>query len=423
MITGSFRQHGVVYTDHVLRVPLDHANPSGETIELFARELVDASKVDSELPRLLYLQGGPGGKAVRPANRGGFVGRALEDYRVVLLDQRGTGRSTPVNRQTLPRRGDAAAQAGYLTHFRADSIVADAELLRRELAGSAPWDTLGQSYGGFITLTYLSTAPEGIRRAFVTGGLSSPTASAADVYRLTFDRIAERNGRYFDRYRHDRALAARIAGHLAEHDVRLPTGERLSPRRFQGLGVGLGQRSSFDALHFLLDEAFVGDELSDTFLAGVHAEVSLATRPLYAVFQELIYNQGAASDWAAEREYQQRAAFAVDRPDFLFTGETYHPFHFAEDPALVPLAAAAQLLARKPDWPALYDVDRLRRNEVPVYAAIYHDDMYVPRELSLATAELVGNVHPWITSAYQHDGLRETPAVLDTLLRMAREDG
>ncbi|BCJ34297.1 alpha/beta hydrolase [Actinocatenispora thailandica] len=412
----------MVYTDHVIDVPLDHTNPAGETIQLFARELVDAAKADSALPRLLYLQGGPGGKAVRPANRGGFVGRALDDYRVVLLDQRGTGRSTPVNRQTLPQCGDTAAQAGYLTHFRADSIVADAELLRRYLGGDAQWDTLGQSYGGFVTLTYLSYAPEGIRRAFVTGGLSSPTASAADVYRLTFDRTAERNGAYFARYPDDRPLAARIAGHLAEHDVRLPTGERLSPRRFQGLGVGLGQRSSFDALHFLLDEAFVGGELSDTFLAGVQAEVSLATRPLYAVFQELIYNQGAASNWAAEREYRRRENFAVDNPEFLFTGETYHPFHFAEDPALVPLAPAAELLAAKADWPALYDVDRLRRNEVPVYAAVYHDDMYVPRELSLSTVDLVGAVRPWITNAYQHDGLRETPAVLDTLLRMAAED-
>jgi len=423
MITATYRQHGIVYTDHVIRVPLDHADPSGETIEVFARELVDASKVDSDLPRLLYLQGGPGGKAVRPANRGGFVGRALDDYRVVLLDQRGTGRSTPVNRQTLPGRGDAAAQAEYLTHFRADSIVRDAELLRHELCGEARWDTLGQSYGGFITLTYLSLAPHGIRRSFVTGGLSSPTANAADVYAITYDRVAERNEAYFARHPGDRALAARISAYLAEREVRMPTGERLSPRRFQGLGVGLGQRGSFDALHFLLEEAFVGSELSDTFLAGLHAEVSLAPRPLYAVFQELIYNQGAASDWAAEREYQQRDEFAADNPDFLFTGEMYYPFHFAEDPALVPLAPAAQLLAGRSDWPALYDVDRLRRNEVPVYAAIYHDDMYVPRELSLSTVDLVDNVRPWITNAYQHDGLKETPAVLDTLLRMAAEEG
>lgn len=49
---------------------------------------------------------------------------------MLLLDQRGTGRSTPANRQTLPLRGGPAEQADYLTHFRADSIVRDCEAIR-----------------------------------------------------------------------------------------------------------------------------------------------------------------------------------------------------------------------------------------------------------------------------------------------------
>ena len=47
---------------------------------------------------------------------------------MLLLDQRGTGRSTPVS---------GRERAEYLTHFRADSIVRDAELLREAL-GSEP---------------------------------------------------------------------------------------------------------------------------------------------------------------------------------------------------------------------------------------------------------------------------------------------
>ena len=65
--------------------------------------------------------------------------RALADYRVLLLDQRGTGRSTPVTHRSLLRRGDAQAQASYLRHFRADSIIRDAELIRHELTGDQPW--------------------------------------------------------------------------------------------------------------------------------------------------------------------------------------------------------------------------------------------------------------------------------------------
>ena len=89
---------------------------------------------------------------------------------MLLLDQRGTGRSSPANRQTLARLGSAQVQADYLSHFRADSIVLDAELIRRDLT-DAPWSVLGQSFGGFCTVTYLSFAPHGIREAFITGGL------------------------------------------------------------------------------------------------------------------------------------------------------------------------------------------------------------------------------------------------------------
>ena len=50
--------------------------------------------------------------------------------------------------------------------FRADSIVADAELIRDCLSGdldSAParWSLLGQSFGGFCAVQYLSVAPKG----------------------------------------------------------------------------------------------------------------------------------------------------------------------------------------------------------------------------------------------------------------------
>jgi pimeloyl-ACP methyl ester carboxylesterase len=67
------------------------------------------------------------------------------------LDQRGTGRSTPVGE--IPGE-TPAAQAAYLADFRADSIVRDAELIRAELGGQR-WSVLGQSFGGFSSMTYL----------------------------------------------------------------------------------------------------------------------------------------------------------------------------------------------------------------------------------------------------------------------------
>jgi pimeloyl-ACP methyl ester carboxylesterase len=181
----TYRQPGTIVTDRTFAVPLDHGRPDGEQIEIFARQVVATGKADANLPWLVFLQGGPGGAAPRPVSRDGWLNRALDDYQVLLLDQRGTGRSTPANRQTLARLSSPQAQADYLTHFRADSIVLDAELIRRDVTGGAPWTVLGQSYGGFCAVTYLSYAPHGIREALITGGLPGLTATADDVYRRT----------------------------------------------------------------------------------------------------------------------------------------------------------------------------------------------------------------------------------------------
>ena len=147
------------------------------------------------LPWLLFLQGGPGVGALRPMGRDAWLDRALDDYRVLLLDQRGTGRSTPASRHTLAPLGSRQAQADYLAHFRADSIVRDAELIRRQLTGGQPWSVLGQSFGGFCTVSYLSLAPEGIREAFITGGLPGLRTTADDVYRVTYPMVARKNRR------------------------------------------------------------------------------------------------------------------------------------------------------------------------------------------------------------------------------------
>ncbi|HEX5299866.1 MAG TPA: alpha/beta fold hydrolase, partial [Streptosporangiaceae bacterium] len=121
----SFRHPGTVLTDRLFSVPLDHSRPDGEQIEIFAREVVAAGRADADLPWLVFLQGGPGFGAQRPEGREGWLDRALEHYRVLLLDQRGTGRSSPANRRTLAGL-TPQAQADYLAHFRADSIVLDA---------------------------------------------------------------------------------------------------------------------------------------------------------------------------------------------------------------------------------------------------------------------------------------------------------
>ncbi|MDH6113107.1 pimeloyl-ACP methyl ester carboxylesterase [Kitasatospora sp. MAP12-15] len=427
------RQPGIVLTDHLFQVPLDHQAPQGEQIEVYAREIVAAGKRRADLPWLLFLQGGPGGKAGRPLGRDAWLDRALDDYRVLLLDQRGTGRSTPATRQTLLLRGSAQEQADYLANFRADSIVRDAELIRRRLIGEqGKWSLLGQSFGGFCTLTYLSLAPEGLREAMVTGGLAGLRASAADVYRAAYPRVARKNKGHYANYPQDVEAVRRIAEHLVAAPARLPGGGLLTVEAFQSLGQLLGAGSGSATLHYLLEEAWVrgsaGLELSDTFLAGAQAKLSFAEGPLYAVLHESIYGQRSvdpgATDWAAERvrkefaDFDAAQALEAGTPVHL-TGEMIYPWMFETDPALRPLQGAAELLAQRTDWPDLYEPSVLAANQVPVVAAVYHDDMYVDTADSLATADAVRGLRTWVTNEWEHDGLRVSGTqVLDRLIRM-----
>jgi pimeloyl-ACP methyl ester carboxylesterase len=426
---ATIRHAGTVLTDHTFVVPLDHDEPDGERIEVYGREVVAADKAGEDgLPWLLFLQGGPGMAASRPFGREGWLGRALEDYRVLLLDQRGTGLSTPANRQTLARLGGAKEQADYLAHFRADAIARDAEAARRALLGDEPWSVLGQSFGGFCIVSYLSFAPEGVREAFITGGLPGLDATADDWYRLTYPRVVARNAAYYERYPDDVDIVRRVAGHLRDREVRLPGGGSLTVEAFQSLGRLLGASTGGDQLHYLLEYAFAsGPELSDAFLSQVEGLLSFAAAPLYALLHEPSFAQGhKAPRWSAQRiraEFPQldaTAALARGAP-VLFTGEMIYPWTLDTDPALRPLREVAELLADREFWPDLHDVNRLRLNQVPVAAAVYYDDMYVPFELSMETARTIRALRPWVTNEWEHDGLRASNgAVLDRLISMVR---
>ncbi|MFD2684212.1 alpha/beta fold hydrolase [Streptomyces phyllanthi] len=432
-MTPSYRQPGVVLTDRRYSVPLDHDDPKGERIELYAREAVASDKADQDLPWLVYLQGGPGFGANRFVGRQAWLGRALEEFRVLLLDQRGTGASTPANRQTLPLRGGPREQADYLSHFRADSIVRDCEALRPEITGGAPWTVLGQSFGGFCTVTYLSVAPEGLSAAVITGGLPSLDAHADDVYRAAYPRIERKVAAHYARYPQDVERARRIARHLLAHDVVLPNGYRLTVEAFQSLGHALGGSEGSHRLHYLLEDAFVptpqGPALSDVFQEEAQGLLSYAGHPLYALVHEACLGQGdRPTAWSAERvraefpRFDAAKALTGDGP-LLFTGESVHPWTFDVDPALRPLRETAEELAARADWKPLYDPARLAANEVPVAAAVYHDDMYVDTAHSLQTARAIRGLRTWVTDEYEHDGVRASgPRVLDRLLALTRDE-
>ena len=87
---------------------------------------------------------------------------------------------------------------------------------------------------------------------------------------------------------------------------------------------------------------------------------------------------------------------------------------------LQPLKDTAEILAQFSDWSPLYNKAQLSQNSVPCVAAVYYDDMYVEREFSEITGNIL-NARMWITNEYNHSGLRTSgEKVIDRLLRMLR---
>jgi len=423
--TNVHRLPGIVLTDHEFIVPLNYTQPDGMKISIFGREVVASDKEKSDLPWLVFFQGGPGMEAPRPENNSGWLKTALQEYRVFLLDQRGTGRSVSVNYQTLARFATASEQANYLKNFRADSIVSDAELIRRELLGEGGrWSVLGQSYGGFCVTHYLSVAPESLNEAIMTGGLPPLNRSPDDVYRATYQRVIEKNKLYYERYPEDVECVREIVDYLESNDVNLPGGDRLSPRRFQQLGIGFGMSNGFEQIHYLLEKAFLGQadnrEISYAFLRGFENSLSFETNPIYAILQEPIYCEEGASRWSAHRIRQEYPEFEIARDKLVyFTGEMVYPWMFDEYKYLRPLRDAAEILANYEGWPQLYHKSVLQSNTVPCAATVYYNDMYVERTLSEETAKNIRGIKLWVTNEYEHNGLRiDGEKVLGRLLGM-----
>jgi pimeloyl-ACP methyl ester carboxylesterase len=410
-VAVTVRTRGLVLVEHELDVPLDHASPGGASITVFAREVSDPDGRDR--PFLVFFQGGPGFEASRPTRHPsspGWLDRALREFRVLMLDQRGTGRSTPVGTASLAGR-PSEEQAEHLAHFRADAIVRDAEHVRRAL-GVERWSVLGQSFGGLCVTTYLSIAPEGLREALITGGVPPLGRPVDDVYRATWARMVDRNARHYERYPQDRDRVRALVERLESEPIALPSGDRLTARRLRQLGHLLGMSDGSEQLHYLLEL----DPDSPAFAHDVEAASEFARNPLYALVHEACWADGVATRWSAERTMPDAYR---DDPTLLY-GEHVLPWMFEEYGALAPLREAADLLAER-EWPRLYDPERLARNDVPAAAAIYAEDPYVERTFSEVTAARVRGLRAWVTSEYDHNGLRvDGERILSRLIDLAR---
>ena len=247
-------------------------------------------------PYLLFLQGGPGIQATRPTSP------------PVRLDEAGhRGLPGPAagpagNRSLHPGRAGGPGgpppreQADYLARFHAPPIVLDAEHIRRELEVTAG-SVLGQSFGGFTTMTYLSLAPEGLRGGDDHRGLSPVGRPPDDVYAATGPAAGREEPGLLPALPGRPGAGGRDPGApgLVSRTSACPSGGRLTPRRFRQLGIWLGDSAGCELLHHLLDLLLGLDRLP----LRHRGRCGSARNPIYATLHESTYADGVPTRWSA----------------------------------------------------------------------------------------------------------------------------
>lgn len=381
---------GVTVREHEVSVPVSRTDPSLGEISVFCREL----STDDSLPGLVYFQGGPGKPGPRTVM--GWIPEALKRYRVFLIDERGTGRSTKIDR-TTPER----ITPGMLSHLRPPDVAADAEAVREHL-GLEQWDLLGNSFGAACAGSYLTYFPSGVRRAHLAGTVPEPEMDVDLFNRLTFELLKQRQQQLFDAVGWLPARIEEVADHVDNHDERMPTGERLSSTRMRMAGVLLGEEGDFAALANLFESPFTtyrGEKrLRGDFLAQLGAIISLETMPLWAVVHETVMARpGQAVNWSAERIYREEFA------DLTLLGNHFFRTHFEEDPALRPFYAAVDAVHHMDDLAA--QAPDTSTNEVPTAAILFRNDVFIPYALTSQSAARMPNLKLWSHDEWLHDGI------------------
>lgn len=172
-----------------VRRALDPAAPQGRQIDVHFAVLPAMARYKQPDP-LVFLAGGPGQSAIALAGViGGQFSRLSTRRDIVLVDQRGTGRSAPLDCPAVspvqPLRlalDDTLARArlaecrqalqrlphGDLRHYTTAVAMADLEAVRQAL-GAPTINLVGGSYGTRAALEYARQFPQAVRRLVLDG--------------------------------------------------------------------------------------------------------------------------------------------------------------------------------------------------------------------------------------------------------------
>ncbi|HEX6945296.1 MAG TPA: alpha/beta fold hydrolase [Casimicrobiaceae bacterium] len=152
--------HGIDARCGTFVVPENRANPKGRTIGLNV-VVLPAPLTPAREDAVTYLAGGPGDAATKQAIDQGWQGSAaMLDRDLLLVDQRGTGGSSP--------------RGGDVTRYGTRMAMDDLDAVRAAL-GYRQLDVIGSSYGATAAQVYAKLHPSSVRTLVLLGG------SAIDV--------------------------------------------------------------------------------------------------------------------------------------------------------------------------------------------------------------------------------------------------
>lgn len=390
---------------------------------------------------ILFLQGGPGFPSPIPTSISdpSYLKPLLnKNYTVILLDQRGTGLSSPIDVHSLTLNRNVEQQFEYISNFRADSIVKDCEFIRNILIKDEKWSLLGQSYGGFTSISYASFYPDSLKTIFLTGGLPPLTIkSVDDVYNATIERTKERNIGYYKKFPNDISKINYIVQFLKSNPIKLPNDGLLTIDRFRSLGLVLGGANGSLNLHNLVttiyEEITTSSDNSLTYSTKltIMNYLGFETNILYFLFQEAIYinGKGIKSNWSADRVLKEKQNISYNHENmtdnysdkFMFTGEIVTKSMLEYYKELQPLSELAEYIHNYDNWSIIYDIGNLKQitwDKLPIVAYIYLDDQYVDYEISRRNSEIF-EFKFVVTNQLFHNGLRVSPyQVIDQLHRL-----
>lgn len=244
-----------------LPVPENPAKPDGRKIALNIAWLPATEEADATDDPVFFLAGGPGQAAVEsfPLVEGAFA-EVRKHRHVVLVDQRGTGKSNPLpcpmdiedtgedmaaNLRMAETCRDALAKKADLRYYATTDAVRDLDAVRKAI-GAPRINLVGVSYGTRVAQQYAMRHPQSTRSIVLDSVVPNTIVLGNIIARNLDDALALQ----FGRCSADPACRGKVGDPRKELDTLLATLRAEQPLvRFRDASTGLYREERLHPMH------------------------------------------------------------------------------------------------------------------------------------------------------------------------------